>query len=205
MTLVLSTSIPLITPFGCLFFFYKYYVDKYNLLFVYPVEFESHGNIGNFVIKFLLFGIFVFQFIISGLFEFLFPVDYVFTVTVIYLALTVFIYYLGRNYLFHKVDRNFARQSFFEFFKNNSRNIITQFFVSERPQISRISNVVSNATFEKFMKDAYVHPAEKDNINNPLMIWYDSYSFIRDNGRIRSKDPNDFVEYDTIIKKEKFK
>ena len=41
----------------------KYYIDKYNLLFVYPVEFESHGNITTMVLKFALIGIFFFQFI----------------------------------------------------------------------------------------------------------------------------------------------
>jgi hypothetical protein len=67
-TLSFSTTIPLIVPFGCLFFYIKYFVDKYNLLFVYPVEFESQGNIGNIVIRFVLLGIFFFQFIISNLF-----------------------------------------------------------------------------------------------------------------------------------------
>ena len=62
-------------------------MDKYNLLFVYPVEFESHGDMGNFVIRFLLFGIFLFQFIISGLFEYLLPKEYTFIVSVIYLTL----------------------------------------------------------------------------------------------------------------------
>ena len=62
-------------------------MDKYNLLFVYPVEFESHGDMGSFVIRFLLFGIFLFQFIISGLFEYLLPKEYVFTVSILYLAL----------------------------------------------------------------------------------------------------------------------
>lgn len=68
LTLCFSTTIPLIVPFGCLFFFIKYFVDKYNLLFVYPVEFESSADIGYLVIKFILMGIFFFQFIISNLF-----------------------------------------------------------------------------------------------------------------------------------------
>ncbi len=62
-------------PFGCLFFFIKYFVDKYNLLFVYPVEFESSGNIGYIVIKLILLGIFFFQFIISNLFWKICPKD----------------------------------------------------------------------------------------------------------------------------------
>ena len=36
-----STTIPLITPFGALFFYIIYYIDKYNLLFLYHAEFES--------------------------------------------------------------------------------------------------------------------------------------------------------------------
>jgi hypothetical protein len=110
-------------------------VDKYNLLFVYPVEFESHGDIGSFVIKFLLFGIFLFQFIISGLFEYLLPREYCFVVSVLYLLIAciynielALMYFVGRNYLFQRVGDDYARPSFFEFFKNNTSTMLTSIF-----------------------------------------------------------------------------
>ena len=110
-------------------------MDKYNLLFVYPVEFESHGNIGSFVIKFLLFGIFLFQFIISGLFEYLLPREYCFVVSVLYLIIAckydnklALMYFVGRNYLFQRVGEEYARPSFFEFFKNNTSTMLNSIF-----------------------------------------------------------------------------
>lgn len=37
--LIFSTVAPLVTLFGCLYFSIKYFIDKYNLLYVYPNEF----------------------------------------------------------------------------------------------------------------------------------------------------------------------
>ena len=62
------------------------------------------------------------------------------------------------------------------------------------------SNLGNNPAFEKIIKDAYVHPAEKEYINNPIMIWNDSYSFVK-NTRFKSQDPNEFVEYEMLIKR----
>ena len=77
----------------------KYYIDKYNLLFVYPVEFESHGNITTMVLKFALIGIFFFQFIISNLFIKIFhDKDYAIYATLLYIVISIFIYYGMKNF-----------------------------------------------------------------------------------------------------------
>ena len=62
----------------------------------------------------------------------------------------------------------------------------------------------TNPHFEKIIKDAYVHPAEKEYINNPIMIWNDSYSFVK-NTRFKSQDPGEFLEYEMIIKRASMK
>lgn len=41
-----SAAVPLIPLFGFLFFTFKYFIDKYNFVFVYNTEFESRGNLG---------------------------------------------------------------------------------------------------------------------------------------------------------------
>jgi hypothetical protein len=43
MSLVFSISLPIISIFAVLFFFLRYYIEKYNFLFVYEKEFESKG------------------------------------------------------------------------------------------------------------------------------------------------------------------
>ena len=43
MSLLFSISLPIISIFAVLFFFLRYYIEKYNFLFVYEKEFESKG------------------------------------------------------------------------------------------------------------------------------------------------------------------
>lgn len=45
MGLIFTGAIPLISLFIALFFFFRYYIDKYNLIFVYNREFEGGGII----------------------------------------------------------------------------------------------------------------------------------------------------------------
>lgn len=115
MTLIFSTTIPLVVPFGCLFFYVKYYFDKYNLLFFYPAEFESEGNLGDIVIKFMLFAIFLFQIVLSGLFYSLKGMDddsksYV---VFFYFIFAFFIYYLSKKAIYVEIDSTSSK--FFEF------------------------------------------------------------------------------------------
>lgn len=43
--LVFSGVIPIISIFLCIFYYFRYYIDKYNLIFVYNREFEGGGII----------------------------------------------------------------------------------------------------------------------------------------------------------------
>lgn len=60
MGLIFSTVEPIISVFGFTFFIAKFYIDKYNLSFVYNKEFEGGGVIKSRVIPFVLFGVFLF-------------------------------------------------------------------------------------------------------------------------------------------------
>ena len=118
-------------------------------------------------------------------------------------------YYLGRSYLFQKVGDEYARPSFFEFFKNNTANMINNLFHTNESvnqtqrtyiYLNSRSNLANNPAFDKIIKDAYVHPAEKEYISNPIMIWNDSYSYVK-NTRFKSQNPSDFMEYEMFIKR----
>eukprot|EP00347_Sterkiella_histriomuscorum_P016017 403354814 len=68
-TLFFSITIPLILPIASLIFFLLYYVDKYNLIYIYPIDFESKGLYRRSLIIYSIMGILLFQlemFIISG-------------------------------------------------------------------------------------------------------------------------------------------
>lgn len=45
LVLVFSTIVPLVLPLGCVFFYVKYVLDKYNLIYVCPEQFESAGKV----------------------------------------------------------------------------------------------------------------------------------------------------------------
>jgi hypothetical protein len=60
-SMVFSTLVPYVPAFACIFFFFKYYVDKYNLSFVYNTEFRGVGIIRKRVVPFSVFNIVVYQ------------------------------------------------------------------------------------------------------------------------------------------------
>ena len=47
-------------------------------------------------------------------------------------------YFVGRNYLFQRVGNDYARPSFFEFFKTNTTNMLSSIFnPNENAQVQR--------------------------------------------------------------------
>ena len=210
-----STTIPLITPFGALFFFIKYYIDKYNLLFLYPAEFESHGNVTEMIIKFELIGIFFFQFIISNTFIKIFrDKDYAIYATLLYIILSVFIFY-GMKQLFIANENELEEQNLIEkfmskiklnkiLFNNNSLNIDKQAFIARESNNPSYLGDDGESNLEKLynsMINAYVHPAEKNQTVNPMQIWNDAYTYMKTN-QDKSGNEKDKIckEYTDIIK-----
>jgi Calcium-dependent channel, 7TM region, putative phosphate len=68
MIFLFSISVPIILPFGALFFLIKYLIDKYNIVCVYPLEFESHGYLRQTVCVFMIISIWIFQMFFIGFF-----------------------------------------------------------------------------------------------------------------------------------------
>ena len=213
--LCFSTHIPLITPFGALFFYIKYYIDKYNLLFLYPAEFESHGNVTEMIITFELIGIFFFQFIISNTFIKIFKdKDYAIYATLLYIIVSVFIFY-GMKQLFIANENDIEEQNFIEkimskiklnriLFNDNQFNIEKQAsLVRENSYVSYFGEEADN-NMEKIynsMINAYVHPAEKNQTVNPMQIWNDAYTYMKINNVKNGRDKDRICrEYTDIIK-----
>ena len=208
-----STTIPLITPFGALFFYIKYYIDKYNLLFLYPAEFESHGNVTEMIIKFELIGIFFFQFIISNTFIKIFrDKDYAIYATLLYIILSVFIFY-GMKQLFIANESDLEEQNLIEkfmskiklnkiLFNNNSLHIDKQAFLArESSSASYFGEDKDSEQLYNSMINAYVHPAEKNQTVNPMQIWNDAYTYMKTSQEKNTKGKDKICkEYTDIIK-----
>lgn len=66
--MVFSTLVPYVPIFAMVFFMFKYYVDKYNLSFVYNAEFQGVGIIKRRVVPLSIFNIIIYQMINVGFF-----------------------------------------------------------------------------------------------------------------------------------------
>ena len=66
--MVFSTLVPYVPIFAMIFFTFKYYVDKYNLSFVYVAEFQGVGIIKNKVVTLSILNIIIYQLINVGFF-----------------------------------------------------------------------------------------------------------------------------------------
>ena len=207
-----STTIPLITPFGALFFYIKYFIDKNNLLFLYPAEFESYGNVTDMIIKFELIGIFFFQFIISNTFIKIFKdKDYAIYATLLYIIFSVFIYY-GMKQLFISNESELEEPNLIEKFMSkiklnkilfNDNSLKQTFLARESSYVSTFGDE-NDSNLEKLynsMINAYVHPAEKNQTVNPMQIWNDAYTYMKTNQDKEEKEKDKICkEYTDIIK-----
>lgn len=52
----------------------------------------------------------------------------------------------------------------------------------------------------RMIKEAYIHPSEKNLTNNPIQIWNDSYNYIK---RSEQRAKKEYVEYEQIIKRKR--
>lgn len=89
--LIFSQVAPLITPFGCLFFTFKYLIDKYNILYVYPNEYVGQGRLYKRIIKMQYFGIATSQLIMFGILIAIFSRAYVYQCAFIVVCQIIFL------------------------------------------------------------------------------------------------------------------
>ena len=52
MCLTFSVTMPIVTVFAVVFFFMRYYIEKYNFMFVYQQEYESFGDTRSYLIPY---------------------------------------------------------------------------------------------------------------------------------------------------------
>jgi hypothetical protein len=55
--LLFSVIMPISTIFGFSFFLFRYYIEKYNMMFVFVKDFESHGTLRRNIIRYLVFSV----------------------------------------------------------------------------------------------------------------------------------------------------
>ena len=53
-----TTVMPLAAVFGMFIFIFKFYVEKYNMIFVYLKEFEAKGKLKRHIIPMQLFSVY---------------------------------------------------------------------------------------------------------------------------------------------------
>ena len=108
--MMFSSLVPYVPVFAMIFFMFKYYVDKYNLSFVYNSEFRGTGVIRKKVIPLTIFNIVMVQIVNVGFFAGKQSEGFLwFGVVVVAIELiAIIIYYISSkrsNYLRHKRKR----------------------------------------------------------------------------------------------------
>ena len=58
-----SVTMPIVNIFAVIFFFMRYYIEKYNFLFVYHQEYESQGHTRSYLLTYLIISVILFQLI----------------------------------------------------------------------------------------------------------------------------------------------
>lgn len=182
MTLVFSSTIPLVVPFGCLFFYVKYYFDKYNLLFFYPAEFESQGNIGKVVIKFMLFAIFFFQVIMSGLFYFMKEIDEsAGKISILYIVVAVILYFVS-NRIF-KIDNNYKSSSkLFQSLRDRKNNKSKKLIEMKEFDSTEVSLADIGTEMKPNQEDSH------ENLQNPVLEIKHKKKYVYSKGVIKNTD-----------------
>ena len=71
LSLLFCISMPVITFFATGFFLFRYYIEKYNMLFVFVKGFESHGDFSTHIIRSLFTMLYTFQVMNTSLFWYL--------------------------------------------------------------------------------------------------------------------------------------
>ena len=67
---------PIITLFGGMYFTIKYFIDKYNVLYVFPNEYDGQGRLHKKIIGLQYFGMAFSQVIMFGIFVLIFGQRY---------------------------------------------------------------------------------------------------------------------------------
>jgi hypothetical protein len=61
LSLIFSTAMPLLSLFAMIFFATRYFIEKYNILFVYRQDFDSKGNNLKAIVTYQIIGIIAYQ------------------------------------------------------------------------------------------------------------------------------------------------
>lgn len=157
MVLVFSTVVPLVLPLGSIFFYVKYLLDKYNLIYVCPEQFESAGKISrNKPIYYTVFAVIMYQ--IAMLVVFIVTKDVIMSVIIAAVAIWGFItmiFFIRRvnNKLSHIESKKQRKVNIILNPKKNDSNLrLNNSFLFEEENHDELIDR---------LKNAYIHPCEK--------------------------------------------
>lgn len=161
--MLFSAAVPLIPLFGFLFFAFKYFIDKYNFMFVYQTEFESRGNVGQAVIRYATFSLILFQAIMCGLFTSIFGRDFIVASIILLFGeiLYMFIFRLFSLSELREALRELLQEQHSE--EDDPHNFIkaNSFLKTKTLDLRDKAKGGLSEKHKIILKDAYLHPYEK--------------------------------------------
>ena len=100
--LIFSTIVPIIPMYAFFFFSIKYFVDKYNLIFVYYKIFESGGKIRKHVTNYMFFNLFLYLVMIIFFYKFKFEDQKYLVIGFVMIIAWIMFYYWTKSSLKEK-------------------------------------------------------------------------------------------------------
>lgn len=152
--LMFSTIVPLILPLGSVFFYIKYLLDKYNIIYVCPDQFESAGKISrNKTLYYSIFAVILYQIsmvIVLIITEDVLMYSLLIAASILGTAFIIFIV-LRKNVKLNQVESTKQRKLSFILNPSKKRKYSSSAFEDEE-----INDEISDR-----LKNAYIHPCEK--------------------------------------------
>ena len=164
LVLVFSTVVPLVLPFGALFFYIKYLFDKFNLIYVCPEQFESAGKISrNKPIVYSIIALVLYQ--ITMAVVFIITNDYVKYIILIIAS------FLGLFWIIYVIQRENSKLNLIDGKKQKKVSII----LNPKSKECKPYTYHTNVSFDdenqdeiiERVRNAYIHPWE-NNFHAPV-------------------------------------
>ncbi|CDW87165.1 integral membrane protein [Stylonychia lemnae] len=169
--MIFSASVPLIPLFGFFYFSIRYFVDKYNFMFVYQTEFQSTGVLGKGIIRYTALALIIFQITMCGLFTSIFGQDFLISSAILIIGEILFMI----TYKLLKINE--LKDAYSEvIYGSDSMDINSELiddFITKikKPHEER---AITSLIHKQIIKDAYLHPYEvnqrRDNIMKSLNV-----------------------------------
>ena len=182
--MLFSSLVPIIPVFAAFFFWIKYYVDKYNLIFVYFKVYESGGKIRKNVTLYMTFTLGFYLVITVSFFSAQFSQEYLYGGSIMFATWSIIYYYTKQQLMSEfNLDKDLTKKSKIRSAEVISRSVLRNFKQQQKKRMGNkqaateaetSQNAKNHQDFkrkmgkiilfnERALRRAYLHPFQRVN------------------------------------------